>query len=405
MSAGFTNVEVRNYRALADVSLPLGPITALFGPNGSGKSSILDSIWFVRDCAVRGVGMASSQRSHGHGLLYEGAGPAEALRITLAASDAEYSLEIAFSAGRMSGYPGESLVESKASHRLLYRPVGSESVSVWAPGQAGPLDIKLRDPGKLSLDRYLDIAGAPTAALGMDHALRAAHRYGCRSFLLYRLGQVGSESGYEAWLFDRGENLFSVLRNLRDRSGRDGRYGAIDRFMRRAFPSFDGLEMEQTSPTTVYCSFLDTMRRNPIRASGVSDGHLQLLLLLTALFAEPKEREPLLLFDEPETSLHPWALAVFAEAIRHATSSYGRQVLLATHSPVLISQFAPEECVVAQLHDGRTTLTRVSDMLDVAALLDDYAAGSLYMAEALGAQSSVRDRPAPALPPSGDPMA
>ncbi|MCX6358292.1 MAG: AAA family ATPase [Armatimonadetes bacterium] len=396
MSAGFTSIRIRNYRALADVSLPLGPITALFGPNGSGKSSILDTVWFVRDCAIRGVDVASSQRSHGIGLLFDGAGAEDNLEITLATVDAEYRLEFGLSSGRIESYPGERLTAVGWPTPLLQRPVGRANASVWSADQGKRIDVDLRDPTRLSLERYLDMGTPPAVALGMDHALRAVHRYNCRGFLLHRLGQFGSEVGHETWLYDRGENLFSVLRNLKDRSGRDDRYGMIDRLMRRAFPCFDGLEMEQTSPTTVYCSFIDTMRRDPIRASGVSDGHLQMLLLLTSLFAEPRDREPLLLLDEPETSLHPWALAVLAEAVRYATHDFGRQVLLATHSPVLISQFAPEESVVTELRDGRTALTRVSEIPEVAGLLADYAAGSLYMAEVLGPQSAGAGLGAPA---------
>ena len=46
-----TRLQASNYRALAEVDLPLGPINVLFGPNGAGKSTLLDTIWFVRDCA------------------------------------------------------------------------------------------------------------------------------------------------------------------------------------------------------------------------------------------------------------------------------------------------------------------------------------------------------------------
>jgi len=68
-----SNIHIRNYRALADVRLDLGPVGILFGPNGAGKSTLLDSLWFVRDCAIRGVELASASRSHGIGILFDGA--------------------------------------------------------------------------------------------------------------------------------------------------------------------------------------------------------------------------------------------------------------------------------------------------------------------------------------------
>ena len=126
----------------------------------------------------------------------------------------------------------------------------------------------------------------------------------------------------------------------------------------------------------------------PIQASGVSDGHLQFLGLLTALFGDMRDRPSLLLFDEPETSLHPHALAVFAEAVSEAATKWNRQVFLATHSPVLISQFQPEDVVVAEAgQDRSTTLRRVSEIGELQDVIQQYSVGSLYMAEEVGQQS------------------
>lgn len=389
MPVSIRSVSVRNYRALADVTVDLGPVAVLFGPNGAGKSSFLDTIWFARDCAVRGVETASSARSHGIGLLYDGADPGSNLVISFETDAARYRLELGMSSGRIESYPGELLTVTGTGDPLIERSVGSEQAFFLSSGLRERVLTSLREPFKLSLDRFLDMEPrAFPGAFDMDRALRAVHKYHSRSFNLHRLGRQGSEAGPETWLYDWADNLFSVLRNLRDRSGRDDRYETIHNFMQRAFSMYDGLEIEQTSATTVYCSFLERGRREPIRASGVSDGHLQLLTLLTALFAEPRERRPLIMFDEPETSLHPWALAVFAEAVKEATGNFGRQVIIATHSPVLISQFEPHEVIAAELKDGRTTLTRVSDMHELAGLLDEYAAGSLYMTETLAPQSS-----------------
>jgi predicted ATPase len=177
------------------------------------------------------------------------------------------------------------------------------------------------------------------------------------------------------------------LRNLHDRKSADNRYDTIMAFMAESAPSFDGLLLEQTGPTTVYASFREKGQRKEIHASGVSDGRLQMLLLLTALFAEGPGRQAVLLFDEPETSLHPWALAVFAKAVKEAAERWNKQILIATHSPVLLSQFDTHQILATEVADGRTHLRRLSEMEEIKDLLDQYAAGSLYMAEVVGAQA------------------
>jgi predicted ATPase len=111
-----------------------------------------------------------------------------------------------------------------------------------------------------------------------------------------------------------------------------------------------------------------------------------MLLLLTSLFGEGA-RDSLLLLDEPEVSLHPWAIAVFAEAVKLATEDWNKQVFIATHSPVLLSQFAPEHVLAAVVEDGRTSLRRLSEIESLRDLLQEYSTGSLYIAEMVAAQS------------------
>jgi predicted ATPase len=119
----------------------------------------------------------------------------------------------------------------------------------------------------------------------------------------------------------------------------------------------------------------------------MSDGHLQMLLLLTAMFSEGSQRTSIMLFDEPEQSLHPWAIAVLAKAIKSAASEHHKQVIIATHSPVLMSQFETKDCLAVELERGRTRLKRVSEIEGIGDLLEQYATGSLYMSEVIAPQS------------------
>ena len=205
---------------------------------------------------------------------------------------------------------------------------------------------------------------------------------------LWGLKRHGSTTGFETWVRGRGDNLWSVLRNLEGRRQLDDRYATIMTYMAEAFPNFDGLVIEPSSPNTLYTSFLERGRRKPILASGISDGHLQLLILLTALFSEGRGRYSLMLIDEPETSLHPWAIAILAKAIKEATERWGKQVILATHSPVLISQFDPDQILTVEQKDGRTRITRLSEVEEIKDLLQEYAPGSLYMSEMVGAKQA-----------------
>jgi predicted ATPase len=163
--------------------------------------------------------------------------------------------------------------------------------------------------------------------------------------------------------------------------------------MRESFPPFQDLLIEQTGPSTVYGNFIEKGRREHIQASGVSDGHLQMLALLTALFSEGQNRSSLILFDEPETSLHPYALSILAKAVKLATEEWNKQIFVATHSPVLVSQFEPDDILAVEVNEsGQTVMKWVSEMDEIEDLLEAYAIGSLYMAEMIAPQSRPSDK-------------
>lgn len=387
MSNQLTDLQIKNFRSLADVNIQINPLNIIFGPNGAGKTTLLDTIWFVRDCAIRGVDLASSERDRGIGLLWDGADEGENISIKIVTPSGEYEVSFGYSSGRIEPFAGEKLVSDR-DNKLIVRIIGSDKAQVSRTDLQKLEFITLREPEKLALSRYVAFENSEPAASNIDNLLRVVRNYNSRSASLFKIKRFGSESDSGERLQDRCENLWSVLRNLHDKRIIDERYDTIISFMQESFPAFDNLFFEQTGRYTVYGNFLEKGRRQPIRSSGVSDGHLQMLINLTALFSEGQNRYSLILFDEPEISLHPWALAVFAKAVKLATEKWNKQVFIATHSPVLISQFEPENILTAELDkEGKTVLKRISEIEGIQDLLEEYAAGALYMAEMIAPQS------------------
>jgi predicted ATPase len=389
MSIFLQRITTKNYRALADVTVDLHDINVLFGPNGAGKSTFLDVLWFVRDCAVRGVDEASAARSHGIGILFDGAGEGESLIVALETLHVRYELSVGLSSGRIEPFPGEKLRSLANGLDCIDRRTGSDKAAFFHVGIDAQAEVPLREPHKISLGRFLDFEPGLDEVAELDRRLRFIHLFPSRSLDIRYIKLNGSERGHESWLWTNGKNLWSVLSNLKGKSAIDDRYETILAFMRRAFPGFRDIVLDATGPSSVYGSFVEQGRNQPILASGASDGHVQMLLLLTALFAEGSRRTSIMLFDEPELSLHPWALAVLGKAVKEAATGHHKQILIATHSPVLMSQFEPADCMAVELVEGRTVLRRVSDIPDIGDLLEQYAMGSLYMSEAIAPQGSV----------------
>ena len=320
-------------------------------------------------------------------MLWDGACKGESIRVELVAGGVAYGLSFSLTAGRIDPLPGEHLVSSGNGLPLIERAPGSTKASLYNKKVEQAPAIELREPEKISLGLFLDFNGRDEEAAYLDHLLHFVRFYHSRSFHLWTLKRSGSESSYQTRLWDTGKNAWSVLRNVQDKRNLDARYNTIMDYMAEAFPAFDGVVLEQTGPSSVYASFQEKELSEPIFASGISDGVIQMLLLLVALFSEG-DREAVLLFDEPEVSLHPWAISVLARAIRHASTQWNKQVFIATHSPVLISQFEPQDILVAQTEQGRARFDRLSEIEEIQELLEEYAPGSLYMSQAIAPQGS-----------------
>jgi predicted ATPase len=80
-------------------------------------------------------------------------------------------------------------------------------------------------------------------------------------------------------------------------------------------------------------------------------------MALSTLLLQPDELRPsIILLDEPERGLHPYAIAVLASVIK--SISVESQVVLATQSATLLDQFDPTDVLIADRTDGSTRLRR-----------------------------------------------
>ena len=389
MGNQLTRLHIQNFRCWTDVSIDMHSINVLFGPNGSGKSTLLEAIRLVRDCVSQDVAEAGSTRNNGFSMLQQGIDEWKGIIIGMETALAGYALRLGFSLGQIQPYAGEVLYLKGKKVSLINRRTISDEADFCYHEENPPVRTRLTFPEKLALIQYMQGTELiPPAVFNLRNLLNSVHFYHSHYIDLYGLKHRGSESGIGITLREDCGNLWSVLRNIRDKSAIDSRYATIISFMRKSFPNFKDLVFEPTGPNAVYASFVEKGSPNPTPVLGVSEGHLQMLVLLTSLFAHGNQNDVLILLDEPETSLHPYAISVFAEAVKLATKEWNKQVFIATHSPVLIGQFEPEDILATGLDEsGQTVLTRVSEMNDIQDLLDSYDTGSLYMAEAIAPQS------------------
>jgi predicted ATPase len=112
-----------------------------------------------------------------------------------------------------------------------------------------------------------------------------------------------------------------------------------------------------------------------------ADGMLRAMALV-ALLRQPEEDLPdILILDEPELGLHPYAIELLAAMLRSA--SHHVQVIVATQSVSLVDRFEPHDIVVVDRVGRESRFRRLNDD-ELADWREDYTLSELWETNVLG---------------------
>jgi predicted ATPase len=157
-------------------------------------------------------------------------------------------------------------------------------------------------------------------------------------------------------LAEDGSNLSAVLFSLMTEHGEA--WQELETHLRSAIPGFQSLNVKARGvPGTVIGVWREQGVKDDLILADLSDGTLRLLCWATLCLAPAIP--PLVCVDEPELGLHPRVLPILAGLLRLAAAR--SQVLVATHSPYLLSQFTLDEIAVMRKEDGRAVFVRPGD--------------------------------------------
>jgi predicted ATPase len=358
-------LQVRNYRGLRAVDWSPEGVCALVGANGSGKTTLLDVPSLLGDTIERGIVWALE--AHGgieHARNMEAA-PADPHGFVVTLDEASWHLAPVLTG---AGFRPEELV----THRdtvLGRREAGGDTA--WLGGeQVAVRDALAFGMALTSHDELMPLA----------HLLTEYRLYG--QYDLVGLRRSGSPDSSQRRLEPRGANVFSVLRNWRDKRADHDRYNFVVEGLREMFPDFFE-DLDFSKAAQVVGADVHLKRGRTHSASLGPDGWFVALLHLTAMAST--DRGEVIAIDEPENALHPFAIKVLLDRMRAWSRQRSVTVLLATHSPVIINAFdeCPEQLFV--MDPGQPACPVAVVELKERDWLAHFALGDLYMREEFGA--------------------
>lgn len=345
-----TKLIIDNFKAIEHLELDLRPFQVFVGPNDSGKSTILQALDLLGRSTTSAITPPSTDSSRPlfeerferylpHGDLTR----TLKLEVHGRCADGDYSYQIHWvanpsPANRSPRIAFEQLTvdgENKFMHR------GHEQSTLSEQGQ---------ELSKISTD--------------------------LRSFIAqFDPWKLAAPASLGSQLESDGTGLASLVDDLLTASDRQPLHD-FEHQLRRFSSFIGGVSTQPTADKRgkeLLYSLADTKR--PISAKQASTGLVLVTAYLALRYGTSYRRY---LIEEPENGIHPHAASMVVQVLRELSLG-GAQVLITTHSPLLLNQVSPEDVMVVTRRPDRGV--QVKPMVDTklfAERIRDFDLGELW---------------------------
>lgn len=178
-------------------------------------------------------------------------------------------------------------------------------------------------------------------------------------------------------LIASGHNLSYLLNNLKNQHSIE--FDKIEELMKDVNPNYKSIDFSLLG-SQIYLSIREKNIKHAIDALHMSDGTLRFLLLLS-IFCNPN-RGYIIGIDEPESGLHPDMIKSVAKMIKQAAKD--TQIIIATHSPLLLNQFTLDDILVFDKDKDNHTVVSTPTETDFEDWEGAYLPGQMWLYGVLG---------------------
>ncbi|MBB1073277.1 AAA family ATPase [Rhodoferax sp. 4810] len=404
-----TRLRVKGFKNLLDVDVRFGPFTCIAGPNGAGKSNLFDAITFLGDLASMPIIKAASRArgtngriSDFHSLFFKDAKGKFLPMVFIAemivpskvmddfdrpakptATYLEYTLELRLSEANADQLPADPIYiereelrainSSEATKHLGFaRPPTWIKQHIFGPGNKRTPFISTEvsgNPGQPAIKLFSDQTerGGPpflvparkspqTIVSGVNsssHPTALAARSELRAWRLLQLEPSAlrrpDDFGDDPYVTSTGEHLPGALMRLDN-------HAEVSLRLSELLPDIVSVDVDADEKRQVKTLLLTMKDRETYTASSLSDGTLRFLAL--AVLALDPEFGGLLCMEEPENGIHPSRIPQMLSLVRSLSEevetddetrvSTIRQLIVNTHSPLVVSELRDDELLFAE---------------------------------------------------------
>ena len=370
------HISIKGYKSIKELDLDLSPINVLIGANGSGKSNFI-SFFKLLNRMMQSQGELQffiGQSGGANSFLFDGAAITLQIESKLEFEVSKDTFDYAFKndkfdyAFKLSYAASDTFVFAEEK----YRDFDAMHLNVWSDWMtllSGHRESKLLEFTMFAPKKIYSLI---------------------RNFVVYQFHNTSPTSRFkQKWNVDDNQYLKEDAGNLapfllRIRENEPRYYQRIVETLSQIAPFFADFVLVPMG-NTVLLQWREIGTDLVFSPHQASDGTLRAMALITLLLQPPDSLPDVLILDEPELGLHPYAISVIGGLINSVSNRC--QVILATQSPLLVDCFEPEDIIVVQ-RDNRQSIFNRLDIPSLESWLEEYQLSELWNKNVIGGRPS-----------------
>lgn len=352
-------IQIENFKSIHLLDLEMKPVNILIGSNGAGKSNFISFFKFLKTIYDRNLQLYTAEEGGADDVLYYGSKVSEYVRGQIEFNEINrYSFVL--KPNKYDKFYFES--EAVSFNKEAYESSGWTE-QTWNHGDAESSLSKKTTAISIYVKKYME-------------SFRVFHFHDTgKTSKLRKPSQLNDNE----FLREDGSNLPAFLYWMQEKYPKEFR--RIELTVQSVAPYFEGFNLapDKLNEDQIRLRWKEKGSEVYFDAKHLSDGTLR-FIALTTLLLQPKAPE-VIIIDEPELGLHPFAIAKLAGLIRKA--SVCTQIIISTQSVNFIDNFDPEDIITVDRENNQSVFKRQNSE-ELKDWLNDYTISDLWDKNVIG---------------------
>lgn len=353
-------IQIENFKSIRELDLELCPINVLIGANGAGKSNFIGFFKLLKSMYDKNLQNYIADEGEGNAddLLYFGLKNSDYLKARV-----EFNHKNAYSFTLKTTLEGGLYFEDERTQFFRDWGLGWDSVRLGNGYKESPLQDTSNSGRYYYVKNYFE-------------TFKVFHFHDTSKTAKIKLpGNINDNS----FLREDGSNLAAYLYLLQQVNPNE--FKRIEMVVQSVAPYFERFNLlpDRLYQDKIRLEWKEKGSDKYFNAKHLSDGTLRFIALATLLL-QP-EAPQVIIIDEPELGLHPFAINKLAGLIKKASAN--TQVILSTQSVNLVDNFDPEDIITVDRKENQSVFQRPNSEILKGWLLD-YSLSELWNKNVIG---------------------